>query len=302
MSRWTLDNETARILKQDDFWDSANLINGSYRRVSLLGAVTDVLGQIFGPGELAPDGARVLPYEVLRRSKGYEVRRYPAHSRAVANFTLDKAGLSRLSAYTRGRNAAGEAVTTALPIFIQLPDANAADADAADDEADDGDGPRAVMSMVLAPADQPPPPEPAAQPTPAGDFSGEFDDEFADAFDAFSQMIDVPAIPDAPAPPAPPAFPEPIPADKVEVVEVPPRVVAVDAIRAEWNDATIIARAREIAALAERDGLATSSASAPAVGVYNSELIARVVEVHVLLDYHPWAADPGAIRRGTRRP
>ena len=38
MSRWTLDNETARILKQDDFWDSANLINGSYRRVSLLGA------------------------------------------------------------------------------------------------------------------------------------------------------------------------------------------------------------------------------------------------------------------------
>lgn len=61
------------------FRDSINLRNGKYEKAPLLTGIQDFLSQLKdsnkGNAELA---APELPYELLRRSARYEVRRYPA--------------------------------------------------------------------------------------------------------------------------------------------------------------------------------------------------------------------------------
>ena len=70
---------------QTDYWDSINLQKGQYAPVPLLEGVKDFLGQLSpGSGPKAQQAMNAeLPYELLRRSGEYEVRRYPAFEGAV---------------------------------------------------------------------------------------------------------------------------------------------------------------------------------------------------------------------------
>ena len=73
VSRYTLDAE-ARVVSQQDFWDSINLQpDGTYARMPKLAALADFSAQ------LAPRPPRAAepPYKLLRRAARYEVRRYP---------------------------------------------------------------------------------------------------------------------------------------------------------------------------------------------------------------------------------
>ena len=87
VSRYTLD-ANAKVVAQNDFWDSVNLKpGGGYEPQSKLAGFLDLLGQLApGEGNKAQQASdRELPYVLLRRAgakdgmPGYEVRRYPQH-------------------------------------------------------------------------------------------------------------------------------------------------------------------------------------------------------------------------------
>ena len=46
VSIYTLNTQTNKIIKQDDYWDSINLINGKYTPVSFSLGLSDFLGQL----------------------------------------------------------------------------------------------------------------------------------------------------------------------------------------------------------------------------------------------------------------
>ena len=46
VSIYTLNTQTNKIIKQDDYWDSINLINGNYMPVSFNLGLSDFLGQL----------------------------------------------------------------------------------------------------------------------------------------------------------------------------------------------------------------------------------------------------------------
>jgi hypothetical protein len=71
------DVENGKIIKQEDYWDSINLLNGNYSSVPVINGIKDFLGQIFVESS-AEMAAPELPYELLRRANRYEIRRYPA--------------------------------------------------------------------------------------------------------------------------------------------------------------------------------------------------------------------------------
>lgn len=75
ISIYTL-NDKLLIQNQVDYWDSINLNKGKYEEVQFTDGLNDFLSQIFveSTAEMA---APELPYELLRRGKRYEIRRYP---------------------------------------------------------------------------------------------------------------------------------------------------------------------------------------------------------------------------------
>jgi hypothetical protein len=98
VSVYTLDSE-GKVAKQEDYWDSINLKNGLYERVSVPEAVSDFLGQLKqdnGAEMAAPE----LPYELLRRGRRYEVRRYPPTLFATTRYSQRPEGYDRLGLMT----------------------------------------------------------------------------------------------------------------------------------------------------------------------------------------------------------
>jgi hypothetical protein len=94
ISVYTLDN-IGRVAKQEDYWDSINLNRGEYSFVSLGEGIADFLGQLKqeqGAEMAAPE----LPYELLRRAKRYEVRKYPATIVAETTYEQRPQGYDRL--------------------------------------------------------------------------------------------------------------------------------------------------------------------------------------------------------------
>ncbi|CAM9156703.1 unnamed protein product [Sphacelaria rigidula] len=78
ISDYTIDAQ-ARVVKQDDYWDSVNLVAGRYQPVSPLDGVKDFLGQVLPKAaEQAPGGRGGSVGQLLRRAKDYEVRLYEA--------------------------------------------------------------------------------------------------------------------------------------------------------------------------------------------------------------------------------
>lgn len=119
VSIYTLDAETGKIAKQEDYWDSINLSQGRYSSVSLMDGLGDFLGQLKQDNSaemVAPE----LPYELLRRGQEYEVRRYPAH--IVAETTYDKRpeGYDRIGNYVQGSNDRDERITYYSPTVMSI--------------------------------------------------------------------------------------------------------------------------------------------------------------------------------------
>ncbi len=76
VSIYTL-NDALLIQNQVDYWDSINLNKGKYEEMPFTDGLNDFLSQIFVE-TTAEMAAPELPYELLRRGKRYEIRRYPA--------------------------------------------------------------------------------------------------------------------------------------------------------------------------------------------------------------------------------
>ncbi|CAN0015122.1 unnamed protein product [Ectocarpus sp. 12 AP-2014] len=75
ISEYTIDDQ-ARVIKQEDYWDSINLVKGRYQAVSALDGVRDFVGQVLpSPAGAATGGL------LLRRAKDYEVRRQEVQAR-----------------------------------------------------------------------------------------------------------------------------------------------------------------------------------------------------------------------------
>lgn len=105
--------EGVLVVQQNDYWDSINLREGgAYGRVDKGLALRDFLGQL-SPGNLqAPSAAPELPYQLLRRGQGYEVRRYPAFVAVETSYARRDEGYAMLDAATKGRSPLAPALMT----------------------------------------------------------------------------------------------------------------------------------------------------------------------------------------------
>jgi Uncharacterized conserved protein (DUF2358)/SOUL heme-binding protein len=96
----------ALILKQTDYWDSINLQPGgtAYQKVDRSVALTDFLGQVQPGSFAAPSAGPELPYSLLRRGDGYEVRRYPAFVAVETDYERRDEGFLTLGGITSGES------------------------------------------------------------------------------------------------------------------------------------------------------------------------------------------------------
>lgn len=106
------------ILGQKDYWDSIDLAGGEYSRSSKDVGIKDFAGQVLTT-KGAFDGE--LPFELLRRGKGYSVRRYPACTYASVKYESRPEGYDILGSYTSGSNAKDTRLKPFLPSIIQVP-------------------------------------------------------------------------------------------------------------------------------------------------------------------------------------
>lgn len=102
------DNEVGVSIKhQTDYWDSINIApntGGKYQTVDKLTAVNDFLGQLSPGGFQAQAAAPELPYSLLRRGDGYEVREYPGFAGVKLPYRRRDEGFGSLGAFTKGMN------------------------------------------------------------------------------------------------------------------------------------------------------------------------------------------------------
>lgn len=123
ISIYTIDKDLKQIRKQQDFWDSINLRKGKYEKVSFQDGLGDFLSQLkkdSGAQMAAPE----LPYELLRRSKRYEVRRYPAQVVAETQYTQRPEGYDRLGSYCGGSNVEAKKINFFSPTLMKIKDVN----------------------------------------------------------------------------------------------------------------------------------------------------------------------------------
>ena len=101
------------IVGQTDYWDSVNLKQGgTYGPVDKQVAVADFLSQLSPGGIQAATAAPELPYTLLRRGNGYEVRRYPSFSGVQIKYGRRDEGFGSLGAFTKGMSPMGPAIMT----------------------------------------------------------------------------------------------------------------------------------------------------------------------------------------------
>jgi Uncharacterized conserved protein (DUF2358)/SOUL heme-binding protein len=100
----------ALVLKQTDYWDSINLQPGgtTYKKVDRSVALSDFLGQVQPGSFAAPSAGPELPYSLLRRGDGYEVRRYPAFVAVETNYERRDEGFLTLGGITSGESPSAE--------------------------------------------------------------------------------------------------------------------------------------------------------------------------------------------------
>ena len=122
VSIYTLD-AAGKICKQEDYWDSVNLESNKYTKKGVGDGIGDFLGQL--QNEVNADmAAPELPYELLRRGKTYDVRRYPEMT--VAQTTYDKRpeGYDRLGSYAGGSNELSDKLDFFSPTLMRIKDSD----------------------------------------------------------------------------------------------------------------------------------------------------------------------------------
>lgn len=105
------------IKHQTDYWDSINIApnsGGDYQTVDKGTAVKDFLNQLSPGGFVAQTAAPELPYQLLRRGDGYEVRRYPGYSGIKLPYSRRDEGFGSLGAFTKGMSPLSPALMDVL--------------------------------------------------------------------------------------------------------------------------------------------------------------------------------------------
>lgn len=105
----------AVITEQSDYWDSINLqTNGSYAPVDKSLAIQDFLKQLSPDKNLqaAPSAGVELPYQLLRRGRDYEVRKYPSYTAVATPYSRRDEGYAILDFVTAGRTPLAPALMT----------------------------------------------------------------------------------------------------------------------------------------------------------------------------------------------
>jgi len=95
------------IINQIDYWDSINIqpnSNGKYQTVDKGIAINDFLNQLKPGGFQAQSAAPELPYQLLRRGDGYEIRKYPSYAGVKLPYKRRDEGFGSLGAFAKGMN------------------------------------------------------------------------------------------------------------------------------------------------------------------------------------------------------
>jgi hypothetical protein len=97
-------SEGVLITAQADYWDSINRVKGggTYQKVSQLVALQDFVQQLKPGGLVATTAAPEVPYQLLSRANGYQVRRYPSFSAVKIKYERRDEGFGTLGAFTQG--------------------------------------------------------------------------------------------------------------------------------------------------------------------------------------------------------
>lgn len=106
-------NTGVKIVGQTDYWDSINILpnsGGTYNGVDTKVAIGEFINQIKPGGFQAQTAAPEMPYQLLRRGDGYEVRRYPAYTGARLPYTRRDEAFESLGTFTKGIGALGPAL------------------------------------------------------------------------------------------------------------------------------------------------------------------------------------------------
>ena len=110
VSDYEVDTARGVIVGQKDYWDSLNLgEGGKYEKKDLFSGLKDFVGQLApsnpekslrqSPGAQRKDPLlAVLPYSLLRRGRGYDVRRYPGRV-CIARVAGDASGAQAPTSY-----------------------------------------------------------------------------------------------------------------------------------------------------------------------------------------------------------
>jgi hypothetical protein len=97
-------SEGVQVTHQTDYWDSVNIKQGGeYAKVDKGIAVQDFLDQLKPDAGNAAAAGLELPYQLLRRGNGYEVRKYPAYRMAKIPYDRRDEGFDVLATVTQGR-------------------------------------------------------------------------------------------------------------------------------------------------------------------------------------------------------
>eukprot|EP00968_Pinguiococcus_pyrenoidosus_P000592 scaffold34_cov260-Pinguiococcus_pyrenoidosus.AAC.18 len=90
-----------------------------YERAETRMALTDFIAQLFSEDKTPGVSSQELPYELLRRSGEYEVRRYPAMLVAETQYSTRPEGFDRLGSFCGGSNEGSKRVKPYAPSIIR---------------------------------------------------------------------------------------------------------------------------------------------------------------------------------------
>ena len=114
-------NDNGIVFNQEDYWDSINLNDGKYDSKSKLDGIKEFLNQLKNEGG-AEMAAPELPYELLRITPKYEVRRYPKCIVAETTYDQRPEGYDRLGSYTGGSNINDKKISFYSPTIMRISD------------------------------------------------------------------------------------------------------------------------------------------------------------------------------------
>ena len=96
-------SEGVLVDHQDDYWDSVNIKEGGeYVKLDMGPAIKDFLDQLKPDNGNAAAAGPEVPYQLLRRGKDYEVRRYPSYTIAKIPYDRRDEGYDVLATLTKG--------------------------------------------------------------------------------------------------------------------------------------------------------------------------------------------------------